>query len=73
MTAKKTAPMAIGYDKIVPMALEQMVNPDHEWFIFDESNLNLVCCKVCGIVKLQYGVNKPCRGRVKVGPRTQLT
>lgn len=41
---------------------------EHEWF---NSGLlsGAMSCRKCGIVKRSKGLNKPCRGHVRVGPR----
>lgn len=30
---------------------------------------NMICCRDCGIIRRADDQNKPCRGRVYVGPR----
>lgn len=34
----------------------------HHWF----KRFGLTCCKHCGIVRRADGLNKPCRGKVRV-------
>lgn len=38
----------------------------HHWI----KALKLVCCRDCGIVRRADDQNKPCRGNVRVGPRS---
>ena len=38
----------------------------HEWWKW----FGLECCKKCGIVRRRDDANGPCKGHVKVGPRS---
>lgn len=43
---------------------------DHEWFDWERPDgRKLPCCRKCGMIRRADGQNKPCRGRVTVGPR----
>lgn len=38
----------------------------HDWFIFS----GMECCRLCGIVRRADRQNSPCKGPVKVGPKS---
>lgn len=48
----------------------------HDWMPFTASGLlggkDWECCRYCGMIRRGDDTNGPCRGRVKVGPRTPV-
>lgn len=45
----------------------------HQWRVREFSAVTLECCDVCGMVKNLDQPNAPCRGPVKVGPKSAAT
>jgi len=48
---------------------------DHEWIWFERPGPGapIQCCRSCGVVKRRDGKNNPCRGPVRVAPRSSPT